>query len=101
MSSWQFFTFFSFPISHVYDGNWYAVFSGYLVLKRTQGDIPFERGPVFRGQVYERVGISLVEVYEKVAKSFITVWKAWKGKHAFYGYEKVEKTLWFCHLFLF
>ena len=72
-----------------------------LVLKRTQGGIPFERGPVFRGQVYERVGISLVEVYEKVAKSFITVWKAWKGKHAFYGYEKVEKTLWFCHLFLF
>ena len=36
-------------------------------MKRTQGDIPFERGPVFRGQVYERVGISLVEVYEKVA----------------------------------
>lgn len=31
-----------------------------LVLKRTQGGIPFERGPVFRGQVYERVGISLV-----------------------------------------
>ena len=44
-----------------------------LVLKRTQGGIPFERGPVFRGQVYEKVGISLVEVYEKVAKSFITM----------------------------
>ena len=39
-------------------------FSGCLVLKRTQGDTPFERGPVFRGQVYERVGISLVEVYD-------------------------------------
>ena len=44
-----------------------------LVLKRTQGGIPFERGPVFSGQIYEKVGISLVEVYEKVAKSFITM----------------------------
>ena len=48
-------------------------FAGYLILKRTQEDTPFERVPVFRGQVYERVGISLVEVYQKVAKSFITV----------------------------
>ena len=29
-----------------------------------------ERGTFFRLQVYERVGISLVEAYERVGKSF-------------------------------
>ena len=31
---------------------------------------PPERGTFFRFQVYERVGISLVEAYERVGKSF-------------------------------
>ena len=31
---------------------------------------PPERGTFFRLQVYERVGISLVEVYEREGKSF-------------------------------
>ena len=47
-----------------------------------------QKGNFFRFQVYERVGISLVEVYEKV--------KRLKGDNsAFYGCEKVEKTFWF------
>ena len=32
-----------------------------------------ERGTFFRFQVYERVGISLVDVYETVGKSFHSV----------------------------
>ena len=33
------------------------------------GEAPPERGTVFRLQVYERVEISLVELYERVEKS--------------------------------
>ena len=33
------------------------------------GEAPPERGIFFRPQVYERVGISLVEVYKRVGKS--------------------------------
>ena len=39
------------------------------------GEAPAERGTFFRRKVYERIGISLVEVYEKVAKSFISICK--------------------------
>ena len=35
------------------------------------GKAPPERGIFFRLQVYERVGISLVDVYKKVRKSVI------------------------------
>ena len=39
------------------------------------GDTPPEMGYFFRRQVYERVGILLVEVYESVGESFISVCK--------------------------
>ena len=39
------------------------------------GDTPPEMGHFFRRQVYERVGILLVEVYERVRKTFISVCK--------------------------
>ena len=57
----------------------------------------------FRLQVYERVRISVFEVYERVGKSVISVCKkAQKGlTDAFYGWEKVAKTFWFCDLFIF
>ena len=35
------------------------------------GEAPPERSTFFRLQVYERVGISLVELYKKVGKSVI------------------------------
>ena len=37
------------------------------------GEAPPERGTVFSPQVYERVGISLVEAYKMVGKSVIWV----------------------------
>ena len=37
------------------------------------GEAPLERGIYFRLQVYERVGILLVEVYERVVKSVIWI----------------------------
>ena len=39
------------------------------------GEAPPERGIFFRLQVSERVGISLVEVYQRAAKSVIWVCK--------------------------
>ena len=39
------------------------------------GDTPPEMGYFFRRQVYERVGILLVEVYESIGESFISVCK--------------------------
>ena len=54
------------------------------------GEAPPERGTFFRLQVYERVGISLVGVYERKGKSAISV-----------GCEKVKKTFWLCDLFIF
>ena len=39
------------------------------------GEAPPERGTFFRPQVYERVGILLVEVYGRVGKSVILVCK--------------------------
>ena len=37
------------------------------------GEAPLKRGIYFRLQVYEMVGILLVEVYERVGKSVICV----------------------------
>ena len=59
------------------------------------------KGRLFGGlQVYERGGISLVELHEMVGKSVISVFiERPKGLiDAFYGREKVEKTL-FCAKF--
>ena len=39
------------------------------------GEAPPERGTFFRLQVYKRVGISRAEVYERVEKSVIKVFK--------------------------
>ena len=53
--------------------------------------------------MYEREGITLVEVFERVVKSVILVSK--KGPKGltitFYGCENVEKTFWFCDLFIY
>ena len=49
---------------------------------------------IFRLQVYERVGISLVEVYKRVGKSgcHLGLWKAPKGvTDGFYGFIKLRK----------
>ena len=42
---------------------------------------PPERGTIFRLQFYEGVGISLVEVYERVGKS-VSVWSVKRPKRA-------------------
>ena len=48
-----------------------------------------------------RVGISLVEVYERVGKSVISVCKKVSQKtDAFYGCQKVEEMFLFCNLFI-
>ena len=52
-----------------------------------------KRGTCFRLQVYELGAvISLFEVYKKVKGNQLT--------DAFYGCEKVEKSVWFCDLFI-
>ena len=58
--------------------------------------------PPERLQIYEMVGISLVDVYEMIRKSVILVFnKAQKGlTDTNYGCE-VEKTFWFCDLLIF
>ena len=40
------------------------------------GEAPPERGTFFRLQVYERIGILLVEVYERGEKSVISVYNS-------------------------
>ena len=39
------------------------------------GEASFERGIFFRLQIYEKVGILLFEVYERIVKSVISVYK--------------------------
>ena len=57
------------------------------------GEAPPERGIFFRLQVYERVGISLVEVYIRIGKS--VVWVCERAKRVvtdeFYGFIKSRK----------
>ena len=58
----------------------------------------------FRILVFERVGISLDEGYERVEKSVISVFKKACSKwltDAFYGCVKVQETFRFCGLILF
>ena len=57
------------------------------------GEAPPERGIFFRLQVYERVGILLVEVYKRVEKTVIWVCeRAQKGlADEFYGFIKSRK----------
>ena len=56
-------------------------------------EAPPERSTFFRLQVYKRVCILLVEVYERVRKSVILVGKGPTGlRDAFHGRETVEKT---------
>ena len=43
------------------------------------GETPPKRGTFLRLQVYERVSISLVEVYERVVKSVISICNDLKG----------------------
>ena len=60
-----------------------------------------ERGTFLGFQVYERVGISLVEIYERVAKICHFSLEGLKAlTDVFCGYEKVKKTSWFCDLFI-
>ena len=49
--------------------NYYTPYDGLY------GEAPPEGGMFFRPQVYERVGISLVELYKRVGKSVIWVCK--------------------------
>ena len=51
-------------------GGWRTSYNGLY------GEAPPERGTFFTLQVYERVGISRVEVYERVKKSVIYVFKS-------------------------
>ena len=62
------------------------------------GEAPPERGIFFRLQVYERVGILLVEVYESGRNiCHLGLVKGPKGLiDEFYGLYKVEKTFYFC-----
>ena len=65
------------------------------------GETPPEVGTFFGLQVDERVGISLVEVYERVEKSVISVGKKAQKSYQiqFMSAEKVEKTI--CFIFFF
>ena len=61
-----------------------------------------ERGTFFRFQVYERVGISLVDVYETVGTSFHSVIRSQKGyKMRISWLWNVEKTFWFSVFYIF
>ena len=57
-----------------------------------------ERGTFSRPQVYERVGIYLVEVYKSV---FLSVKRPVSANRRIYGCEKVENISWLCDIFLF
>ena len=67
-------------------------------------EVPDERGSFFfcRLQEYKRIGISLVEVYERVGNLSFQYVKMLKGlTNAFHGFEKFKKKFWFCDLFTF
>ena len=54
----------------------------------------------FSLQVHESVEISLVEVFERVGKTVISVCqKAQKGKQMHFIAVKIRATFWFCDLF--
>ena len=55
------------------------------------GEAPPERVTFFSLQVYERVGILLVEVYEMVGKSAIWACERAQRVNGFYGFIKSRK----------
>ena len=58
------------------------------------------KGYLFRLQVHERAGISLVKLNEMGGKSIISGVKGPKGLiDAFHGREKADKTFWFYSAF--
>ena len=74
---------------------------GVLLVMALYKEAAPERGASFGLQVYERVGISLVEVYEREAKICHFSLEGLKAlTDVFCGYEKVKKTSWFCDLFI-
>ena len=99
-------------ISHEIPAKW-ADFSANLSLKIPRNltffprpiRSPAERSTFFRLRVYERVWISLVEVYERIGESVISVCKKNpKGlTDAFYGCKNVKKNvlvLWILKYFI-
>jgi len=63
------------------------------------GEALLKRDTFFRLQIYERLWISLVEVYKTVGRSaFPSVCKKdfKKDKRRIYGGEKLKKISWFC-----
>ena len=66
------------------------------------GDAGPEREYLFRLQVYGKVGNTVVEEYERVGKSVISVCKkSQKGlTREIYGCDKVERAVRFCDLFI-
>ena len=62
------------------------------------GEAPPEMGTFLRlqGQGYERVGISLVEVYERVGIISVSKKRVQKGQQMHFV---AVKTFWFCDLF--
>ena len=54
----------------------------------------------FRTRVHKRVGISIVEVYERVGKSVVLVCNNGHQMH-FLSAKQFEKTFWFCELLMF
>ena len=57
-------------------------------------EVPPKRGTFFRPRAYQRIKISLVEVFERVEKSVTSVCKKSQKRptDAFYGCVKVKKT---------
>ena len=54
------------------------------------------KGYLFRFQVYERVGVSLVNGYEREGAVISVCEKDLKGPvDAFYGFKRDKKTFWF------
>ena len=101
------------------DGRW-DTFTQWLLLENAmsnqagKGVLPWwptrkgfaGEGTFFRLQVHERVGISLVQVYKRLlgyhnGKKMNMLAKLKGLTYAFYGRGKVEKTFWFCDLFIF
>ena len=74
---------------------------GVLLIMALYWEAVPERGTFLGLQVYERVGISLVEVYEREAKICHFSLEGLKVlTDVFCGYEKVKKTSWFCDLLI-
>ena len=64
-------------------------------------EAPPGRDTFLRLQVYKRVGISIVEVYEiKGNLSFRSVKGPKRANRPFYGCERDKKTPWFIDLFM-